>query len=271
MAGSSLKVHIPQEANPETLIPLLNLMYEGGINFPSVKSLLEFTHENGLGSRTEVQIFASTCGLLGRDKEGAISLSSEGEIIAQVKQEAKADLVHFLMYSRWKDNSTENTELWAYREVVNFLWHRSPLDVLSASSVINEEVRNKALDRFGEDVSFSLKSVRGVRKWLEAVVPPVITSDRFVRRYFCPPELALLATGWVAQQTDGESGIDFLLTPERREMLCKLCLLDPTALDRVLDRTLPLYPNVLVPGTSAGVYGRFIRFLKWPEMSDLLR
>ena len=120
-------------------------------------------------------------------------------------------------------------------------------------------------------VSLSWRSLKGVLNWLDGVVPPVIENETLTRRYFCPPELALLAAGWVAQQTEGELGIDFLLTPERREMICKVCLLDPMALDRVLDWTLPLYPEVMVAGTNAGVYGRFLRFLKWPESSDLLR
>jgi len=58
-----------------------------------------------------------------------------------------------------------------------------------------------------------------------------------------------------------------LLTPERREMLYRICLLEP-ALDRALDWMLPLYPQV-IPGTRAGIYGRFVRLHKLPELSDL--
>jgi hypothetical protein len=271
MASGGLKVHIPQEANPDTLIPLLNIMYEGDVVFPNVKSLLEFTYENGLGSRTELQIFASTCGLLHKSKDGIISLSKAGATVAQTKHEVKADLIHFLMYTGWEDKSRENTELWAYREVVNLLWDRATLNVLSISSLVNEEIRNKAFELFGENVSFSPKSIRGVRKWLEAVIPPVIENDNFTHRYFCPPELALMAVGWIAQQTEGELGIDFLLTPDRRKAICKVCMLHPSALDRVLDWMLPLHSEIIVAGTSAGVYGRFLRFLKWPEMSDLMQ
>jgi hypothetical protein len=272
MAGSRLTVHIPQEANPDALIPLLNLMYEQKLSFPDVKTLVAFTKESGLGSRSELQNFAAVCGLLQRNEKGHIALSRDGWVISRLKSDIKADLIHFLMYTGWKDSSKANTELWAYREIVDFLWFRADVEVLSIGPSLNEEVRNKALEMFAADVSFSPKSIRGARKWLSAVTPPVIESEStFSRRHFCPPELALLATGWVAQQTEGELEIDFLLTPERREMICKVCLLDPTALDRVLDWTLPLYPEVMVSGTSAGVYGRFLRLLKWPEMSDLLR
>lgn len=272
MAGNRLTVHIPQEANPDALIPLLSLMYEQNLAFPDVKTLVAFTKEQGLGSRSELQNFATVCGLLERDEEGQITLSQVGRTVSQLKPEIRADLIHFLMYTGWENESEASTELWAYREIVNFLWFRADVDVLSIGPSLNEEVRNKALELFDTDVSFSPKSIRGARKWLSAVLPPVIEhGTTFSHRHFCPPELALLATGWVAQQTEGELEIDFLLTPERRELICKVCLLDSVVLDRVLDWTLPLYPQVMVAGTNAGVYGRFLRFLKWPESSDLLR
>lgn len=270
MASNRLTVHIPQEANPDTLVPLLSLMLEEDLKFPNIKSLMAFSGENGLGSRGELQSFATICGLLERDSLGVISLSNKGKGVSQLKQDIRADIVHFIMYVGWEQGSTKNTELWAYREIVDFLWQRRVIDILSIVAPLNEEVRNKALSIFSEDVSFSPKSIRGARKWLSAIIPPVIEDNTFTRRFFCPPELTLLAAGWTALQTEGELGIDFLLTPERRELMCKVCLLDPSALDRVLDWTLPLYPKVMVAGTSAGVYGRFIRFLKWPEIGDLL-
>lgn len=199
-----------------------------------------------------------------------------------VKAELWGDLIHFVQYTLWhKDNPEENGFSWTYRNLSDHLWRLGVAQRINhsffepvVSALINqaetspyfevEQTRKAA-------VSLSRDSLRAGYYWLGELVPPVIENNTFTRRYFCPSELALLAAGWVAQQTDGELEIDFLLTPERREMLCKLCLLDPTALDRVLDRTLPLYPNVIVAGTSAGVYGRFLRFLKWPEMSDLLR
>lgn len=48
-----------------------------------------------------------------------------------------------------------------------------------------------------------------------------------------------------------------------------ICLLEPAALDRALDWMLPLSPQVIEPGTRAGVYGRFVRLRKMPKLSDL--
>jgi hypothetical protein len=134
-----------------------------------------------------------------------------------------------------------------------------------------EEANNAALELFGASISFSTKSVRGVRKWLEALSPPVLEENVFTRRNFCHPELMLLAAAWVFQRTDADLGIDLLLTPARREAICRLCLLEPAALDRTLDWMLPTFPHIVVPGTTAGAYGRFLRFLKWPTFADLLR
>ncbi len=260
MANANLTAHIPPEANPESLILLITLMYEDDIHFPTVKALLEFTSDQGIGSRTELQLFAFAIGLLVKGEKNTIYLSETAKIVAQLKPEVQVDVIHYLIYS----------QLWAYREVTAVYWKSGQVDVLSAAPMIIEEVRNNAFETWGEDISFSPKSILGVRKWLEAVAPPVIEDNIFNRRHFCHPELALLALGWIAQETGGEIGIDFLLTQERREDISQLCLLEPSALDRVLDWMLPTYSDVVQAGTSAGVYGRFLRFLKWPEMGDLL-
>lgn len=210
-------------------------------------------------------------------------LSPIGETIftlCERKPDLWGELLHFCHYTLWQPQySSKNGFSWTYRTFVNHIWDENSLQINVealepiVSSLINridiepyfdvEETQKAA-------VSLSWRSLKGVCNWLDGLAPPVIENDYFTRRYFCPPELTLLAVGWVAQQTEGELGIDFLLTPQRREMICKVCLLDPAALDRVLDWTLPLYPKVMVAGTSAGVYGRFLRLLKWPEMKDLI-
>jgi hypothetical protein len=254
-------------------------MYADGLRFPTVSALLEFAQEQGLGRRTEMQILAAACGLLETDGNGWIALSETAKVIVQLKPEVRPDLIHYLLYTGWEpENPSANTILWSYREITDSLWKKSSVNVLQIANVIAEEVRNRTQQAFigipGYDsgsVSFSPKSTRGVRKWLEAVVPPVIENDVFARRHFCPPELTLLSTGWVAQTMGGEIGIDFLLTPERREAICRVCLLEPPALDRVLDWMLPLCTQVIQPGTGAGVYGRFLHFLNWPQVGDLLQ
>jgi hypothetical protein len=245
--------------------------------FASVKELLQFTDDRGIGSRTEIQILATSCGLLDKT-ESEIRLSKVGLAVAELNSNVQPDIVHYLLYSGWtEDHSTVNARLWSYRQVCDMLWERSPVIVVDFVDPLVEGIHNRIRQDFSdpqdhqlEVASFSKKSVRGVRKWLEALTPPCIEERTFVKRRFCAPELMLLALGWVGRRTDGETGIDLLLTPDRREALCRICLLDPTALDRSLDYMLPIYPNVTREGTTAGVYGRFVRLIRWPEIADLL-
>ncbi len=272
MAELHLTFHVPQEAEPNVLIPLLESIHAEQATFDTVASLLDFAQQHGLTSRTEINIFANDCGLLQKDEAAAIiCLSPIALGMLQLRPEIRPDIIHYLIYSGWSDKKPlEKTVLWSYRQVTDILWQQPGANISKISNVIAEEIRNQIQETFQHDPSFSPKSIRGARKWLEALTPPVIEGDIFTRRHFCPPELVLLALGWVGQTFGGELAVDFLLGPERREAVCRLCLLEPMTLDRVLDWTLPLYPTVIRPGTGAGVYGRFIRFLKWPTLQDLL-
>jgi hypothetical protein len=256
----------------------LKAIREEGVSFPSAKDLQTFAKEQGLSTRIEIQHLAIAASLLEKDDNEKIVLSQKGEIVTSLKSNLQADIVHFFLYVAWRFNQPEqNSFLWSYREVVDSYWDQAIVNVVETANLIAEEINNRTQTIFSGvdgynlgEVSFSPKSIRGVRKWLEALTPPVIENDIFTRRNFCPPELTLLVLGWVAKLMDGEIGIDFLLTPPRREAICRLCLIELNDLDSVLDWMLPNYAEIVQPGTSAGVYGRYLRFLKWPEISDLI-
>jgi hypothetical protein len=201
-----------------------------------------------------------------------------------MKNNVWGDLLHFLHYTLWSELAPdENGFSWTYRAFVNYLWQMRQIDLnddfwtpvvstVSGQIESNQVFRDRIAAHTKEGtISLSKKSLAGINNWLEALIPPVIENNTFFRRSFCPPELTLLATGWVAQMTGGELGIDFLITPPRREAICQLCLLEPNSLDNVLDWMLPTYPDIIQPGTSAGVYGRYLRFLRWPEVTDLVK
>lgn len=278
MASSSLTFHVPSEFAPDKALPLLKAIYDEKVVFSSVKDLQTFAKEHGLSDRVEIQAMASATGLLQKKGNVEISLSSQANAIIQLKTNIQADIVHYLLYTTWKQNQPDQYSfLWSYREVVDSYWGQATVNVVETANLIAEEINNHTQTVFTSvegynlgEVSFSPKSIRGVRVWLEALTPPVIENNIFTRRSFCSPELALLAAGWVAQTMEGEIGIDFLMTPPRREAICRLCLIEPNTLDSVLDWMLPNYPEIVQPGTSAGVYGRYLRFLKWPEVTDLI-
>ena len=277
MASSRITFHVPSEGAPDKVLPLLKALYEEKAIFETGKDLLVFAKERGLGDRDEMRVLVNAANLLSNDENGWIRLSNQSEVIVRLKANVQAEIIHYLLYATWQLSQPEkNTFLWSYREVVNSYWERAPVNVVDTVNQIAEEINNRTQTVFAEvdgydfgKVSFSDKSIRGVRKWLEALIPPVIEDNIFTRRNFCSPELTLLAAGWVAQMTEGEIGIDFLITPPRREAICRLCLLEPNDLDKTLDWMLPNYPDIVQPGTSAGVYGRYLRFMKWPEVTDL--
>lgn len=198
-------------------------------------------------------------------------------LLCQQKPSLWADLVHFLHYTLWDTNRLGVS--WTYKQYSDAAWSLGDFKLAEAREEIVSSLVNQAelepdidvTDFKKEAASLSTDSLRGVEHWFAALTPPAIEDESFSRRSFCPPELLLMATAHIAQQTDASLGIDLLLTPARREAISRLCLLEPAALDRTFDWMLPLYPQIVTPGTTAGAYGRFIRFLRWPTMSDLLR
>jgi hypothetical protein len=133
-------------------------------------------------------------------------------------------------------------------------------DLLDAAQQAFAELKRAAL---------SPKSVLGMRKWLEALEPAVLCQDRFRRRDVCSAELLLLAIGQTAREDGASLGADLLLTPARRDAICRICLLEPAALDRAVDRAMPAFPRLIEPGTRAGAYGRFIRLKAMPSIEAL--
>ncbi len=275
---NKLVFHFYSEGNPDNLLPFFRAVQENDIVFDHVKDMTEFAQEYGINSPKQWNVLPEQIKLIIRNGQNKLTLSSETEILLKLSSQVQVDIIHFIIYTTWQaDKPNINVPTWTYRQMVDYLWQMGQIDNLSERGhQIAEEIYNTSLITFAEvaeydpsQVSFGSKSILGVRKWLERLYPVVVSQDNFKRRLFCAPELMLLALGWVGQTMQGELEIDFLLTPPRREAICRLCLLEPNALDAVLDWTLPRYSQVIQPGTSAGTYGRFLRFLKWPQFVDL--
>ena len=112
MAGKRLTFHVPQEGGPEKLLPLLEAMYFEDLRFPTVKTLLDFARERGLGRRTEMQILATACGVLEKGEDG-IGLSGTARALLQTKPSLHPYLIHYLLYTGWQpEMPSANTFLW---------------------------------------------------------------------------------------------------------------------------------------------------------------
>ncbi|MBI5668045.1 MAG: hypothetical protein HZC41_08545 [Chloroflexi bacterium] len=281
MASTKLAIHIPPDANPVNITEMVVAIARQGADtvFESVRDLLEYTESQGIGSRTEMQSTAVYLGLLEKSSSG-LGLTRTGFALAKIREDVRSDLLHYLMYTGWEESDPVNfLPSWSYRICCDRYWEGQ--EVTLDSDYLNrqvEETINQAREAFAQlnigevaEVSFSRKSLEGAHKWLGALQPPVIENKVFTRRSFCPPELLLLAIGYVMKDETDATDIDILLTREKRDRICKVCLLDHNALDRALDWMLPIFPAVISPGTSAGFYGRFVRLHKLPTLEDVVR
>ena len=248
------------------------------LSVETIADLTGFLASEGLSTRTEVQQAAVQLGLLGRADNG-IKLTPLGCSLIQLKETIRKDILHFLFYTGWRSEvPNEFLPSWAYRAVCDDYWARQQVElertfldrrISEIVSQTEQYFRGIGIVDFNE-VSFGRKSLTGVHKWLEVLDPPVIEDNVFTRRSFCPPELLLLAMGWVVGR-EGLPDTDVLLSHETREAICRVCLLEPTAFDRALDWMIPIFPQVIAPGTTAGFYGRFVRLHKLPELVDVIR
>jgi len=279
MAPAKLNIHIPPDANPTNVTQLVLLLDKENIEFESVRELLEFADSQGVGGRTEMQTTAVEMGLLAKDRD-RIHASQLGHTFSQLREDVRADILHLLLYTGWNVNKPlDFLPSWAYRDSCNRYWSQG--EVVLTNSYLDrqvEETINLARETFlamkiddFDELAFSRKSLTGARKWLDALQPSVIEDNTFTRRAFCPPELLILAIGYVLRNDPDTTEIDILLSRDRREQICRVCLLDPDSLDRTLDWALSVFPSVIEQGTSAGTYGRFIRLHKMPTLQDIVR
>ena len=280
MASTNLAIHISPDANPVSILALIDVLAQHKSTvWPTVQELLEFAEAQGVGSRTEIQFTATQLGLLERTEKG-IGISPQGLALSAIKEEVRGDILHFLMYTRWQEKAPlVFLPSWSYKTGCDTYWRAGRIDLTSqfldrqVEEIINiaEATFTELGVRQFEKISFSRKSLHGLHRWLEALQPPVLEENTFSRRAFCPPELLLLAIGYAVQDEDAAVEMDILLSRQKREAICRLCLLEPEALDRALDWMLPIFPHVISPGTSAGFYGRFIRLHKLPTLADVVR
>lgn len=193
------------------------------------------------------------------------------------------EILHFLHYTRWQDSKpTEDTMFFTYRSYCDLLYQQHSIDLASKRETFAVEINSliSSSSYFAKEladlakgaVSLSTSSLTGVEHWLSKLSPEVITPEStFTLRHYCAPELLLLALGYMTKVTEAQLGLDQLLTQERRELLCRICLIEDEVLDQMLGWLFPEYPNLIQLGTSTGSYGRFVRVLEIASLKDLLR
>lgn len=274
---NALTIHVPPESAAAVLLGMVRLLAQFQDQSYTAAEMRSFLEEHGLSGRQEIPPTARLLGLLEQDGK-SIRLSRLGYVLAQARNELAGDLLHYLFYSAWSDTDPlKNFSAWAYRATCSHYWHLGEIRLDSSTqarlvSAINGEaqVYFSAYGEFG-DPSFGPKSLRGIKLWLQALQPPVLTGDIFRRRTFCIPELVVLSLGYSMRAQDDTVNTDILLSRERRDTIAQLCLLAPEHVDPAIDYAMRSFPALLQPGTTAGFYGRFIRLLKIPTVEDVVR
>lgn len=274
MAPQRLTLHLDPVRSAENLSTVIDVLARNPAErFPDLASISRRVQEDyDFTDRTEPLSLARLLGLLTAER-GGCRLSANATSIAAMRPASRADVLHFLLATAWHDGADPELGCaWAYRAYCNRLWAQGSvrLDAAEAKSAV-ADLLSEAQEAFPEVrlAALSPKSVLGMRKWFEPLDPSVVTSDQFRRREVCSPELVLMAVGHVAQSDGAVVGSDLPITPARREAVCRICLLEPAALDRALDRTIPVFPSILEPGTRSGAHGRFIRLKAMPTIERI--
>ncbi len=272
MATEHVTLHLDPVRSSEHMRTIVEAMSQSGREaFGSYAELLSAIRERyAFTDRTEPLSMARLLGIL-EDGASGIKLSVLGQSLYRLRPDVAADVLHFLLYSAWSARPDLGVS-WAYRVFCDHLWAEGQivLDAANRKQLV-ADVLSLAEAKFeGARPAFSTKSVLGLRKWLEPLTPPVLENDCFHRRDLCSRELVLLAVGHVARESSAQLNTDLLLTPERREAVARLCLLEPSVLDRRLDQALAAFPHLAEAGTRTGSYGRFIRLREYPTVELLL-
>lgn len=281
MAQSSpnLVFHWPVAGSPDK-IPILLQVLANSAEPLSKSELDELAFEqSAVESRfAEARVLAEQpLMLLSFTKEG-LQLTSRAKVVLKKREAVQLDLLHYLFYTAWQpDQPARQTQSWFYRAVCDQMWavQSQNLDFQTRQS-LTQELTNQVIEDFKDVPGFTLakfsigrQTMAGAKQWLRCLRPAVLTEDTFARRPNCSAELFLLALSRSYEMGNSVVGVDLLLSPKRREEICKVCLLEPSHFDRMLDWVIPIYPQYLAQGTRAGSYGRFMRLLRLVNVEDL--
>lgn len=125
-------------------------------------------------------------------------------------------------------------------------------------------------------MALSTNSINGILNWLRDLDPSVINETKkgrqqelyFSRRDFCAPELFLLAVDHCYKRSGIEYQSNLLLDPECEQMICKICLLNPSYFRSVLEWTCERY-EFIHQNTGAG-WGQYLVLSRPPTFNDFI-
>lgn len=281
--NSKLVFHFPVAAEPSKVLKVLSTLLYAEEPILKAKDLEDLTFEQYPDANrfNEARSMAQAyLGLIEMTAEGII-LTSRAHVLLQKRETIQYDLLHYLFFTAWSaQNPTQLTRSWFYRILCERLWAMQEITVdLGTRRTLTQEIDSQLRLDFQEVeasstlISLGSQTMDGALEWLRRLSPSVMEASEkrtwlFHRRSICSPELFLLALSRSYQASGIELHMDALISPQRREDTCRLCLLDPLQFERMLDLALPLYPRFISPGTRSGSYGRFVRFQRFITLED---
>lgn len=284
-ANTKLVFHFPVAAEPNKVLKTLRTLLYAEEPIMTAKELDELTFEQNsdINRFGEARNLAETpLGLLETTRSGIV-LTPRAHVILQKRENVQYDLLHYLFSIAWSPRKlTLHTRSWFYRVLCERLWAMQEVSLdLETRRTLTQEIDGQLRLDFQEapvsiaSISVGNQTMDGAIEWLRRLSPSVIEASEkrtwlFHRRSVCSPELFLLALSRSYEASGAELKMDALISPQRREETCRLCLLDPLQFDRMLDLILPLYARFISPGTRSGSYGRFVRFQYFVTLEDFV-
>jgi hypothetical protein len=271
---SELVFHFPVAATPTKIPKLLQVLLYAELPILTAAELdnIAFIQNTDTNQFEDARRLATeTLGLIEVTGAGFL-LTPRADVILKKRESIQYDLLHYLFYTAWcVEEPAKHTRSWFYRAVCDNLWGMQEVTLdrnmrQTLTQELDGQIRLEFQDvpGFSEKLSIGIQTMDGAKKWLHHLSPGVMESlpkgeEEFHRRATCSAELFLLALSRCYQLSGAEIGIDILISPQRRDEISRLCLLDSSQFDRMLDWMLPIYPQFISQGTRAGSYGRFIR------------
>lgn len=283
---SSIVFHFDKAFAPNRILHVLKVLQTAEIPISDGAVWEYMASEQSIDENRfdEARTIAQQLGLVEVTKKD-IRLTRLASGLLTKRDAVQYDLLHALFYTAWKpEKPTEFGRSWFYCSFCNTLWGEQDLKLDRATRLtLTEQLLHEAQISFqnvlnfsNEKLSVGIKSMDGAQAWLSHLQPPVLKQEvkrvlEFKPRQACSTELFLFALSHSHTVSSSEIGVDLLLSPQRRNDICRLCLLDPLQFDRMLDWTLPLFPQYISQGTRSGSYGRFVRLKQLVQVDDLVQ
>lgn len=276
--------HVRHNAKPVTVKETL-LILDGHSDI-SINEILAIGQERGYTIGTTAKSAQSVkenpiqtardLGLVEPDRYALTELGRQVVHLLALKHKTANELLHFLHYSVWRPEYPERMCFsWSYRTACDLLWESSPVQI--DRNQLASQLADVAREQFGiGNVSLSRDSVQGILNWLFELDPPVLEKKKvdnkdvivLTRRNFCLPEILVSAVDYLHRCRQVNYQTNLLLDPDKRDAICRSCLLDPTGFDSALDWACGQF-DFLSQGTGGG-WGRYLVLARPPTLADFM-